>query len=321
MSADDSTAPGKLSPAQWAQVWEIFQAATALVHPQRIPFVNSSGADAEVTERVLALLAENEEEAEAPPLAGRQYGRHTFVKLLGAGGMAEVYAAHDSELDRRVALKFLGEKAKLLPSSVERLVREAQAASALNHPNLITVFDVLHTEAGTALVTELVDGQPMRTLCGRVHSVREVASWGAQIARGLAAAHGKGIVHGDIKPENVMVRADGYIKVLDFGLAQREGHFGGVEGIPLGTLGYMSPEQTRGETLSGASDVFSLGVMLLELSSGRHPFLESTAASTTRAILNRQPEMPEPTGAGDREFCPVVRGDAAQESGRSARCL
>ncbi|HEY3744036.1 MAG TPA: protein kinase [Bryobacteraceae bacterium] len=303
MDADDGAGGAKLSTPQWAQVWEIFQAAAALPPPERDSFVRSSGAPVGVSDRVLVLLAENEQEqTEAPPTPGRQYGRYTLVKLLGAGGMGEVYAAHDSELDRQVALKFLGAKAKLLPSSVERLVREAQAASALNHPNLITVFDVLHSEAGTALVTELVDGQPMRALCGRVHPVREVAAWGAQVARGLAAAHGQGIVHGDIKPENVMVRADGYIKVLDFGLAQREGRLGGVDGIPLGTLGYMSPEQTGGETLSGASDVFSLGVMLLELSSGQHPFLECTAASTTQAILHRQPEMPEPTGAGDREF-------------------
>ncbi len=233
-------------------------------------------------------------------MPGQKHGRYTLVAPLGSGGSGEVYSARDGELGRTVAIKFLREAARLLPAARQRLVREAQSASALNHPNLVTVYEVLDTACGTALVTEWVDGQPLRSACGRPQPLERVAEWGLQIARGLAAAHESGIVHGDIKPENVMIRKDGYLKVLDFGLAQAglEEHRSrdDFDAIPLGTLGYMSPEHLSGKALIPASDVFSLGVLLFELAAGKHPFRAETAAATTRAILKMDLHVPEVPG-------------------------
>src|SRR5207253_168785 len=151
----------------------------------------------------------------------------------------------------------------------------------LNHPNLVTVHEVVRFESSVAIVTELVNGQSLRSFIATAKPIHQVAAWGAQIARALAAAHAESIVHSDVKPENVMLRGDGYIKILDFGLAQTAGLGLAVDDLPLGTVGYMSPEQTRGEPLTGASDVFSLGVMLVELATGKHPFLADTATATT----------------------------------------
>ncbi len=280
-----------MTAEDWQRAWEIFRAAEQLPVAERHDFVHNTGAAARVCEEVLALLDDQALE-QASPQPGRQYGRYTLVELLGRGGMGEVYSARDGELGRLVALKFVGENARMMPAAVDRLVHEAQSASALNHPNLVTVHEVLKSQYGVALVTELVVGQPLRSYCGRPQPSRQVAAWGAQIARGLAAAHKSGIVHGDIKPENVMVRSDGLVKVLDFGLAQRDGTLASWDAIPVGSFGYMSPEQVAGKSLTAATDVFSLGVVLLELASGKHPFLESSISATTRAIQEREALLP-----------------------------
>jgi Tol biopolymer transport system component len=207
--------------------------------------------------------------------------------------MGEVFSARDVELDRTVALKCLGPRVASLPGAVTRLIHEAKAVSAINHPNIVTVHEVIRAESGLAIATELVEGSPLRHWCGQPQPVGQVALWGRQIAWGLEAAHKHGIVHGDIKPENVMMRPDGYLKILDFGLARHTGTLEDIDAVPLGTLGYMSPEQIGGQALTGASDIFSLGTMLLELVTGVHPFLSNTASETTRAIATHAPPIPD----------------------------
>ena len=205
-----------------------------------------------------------------------------------------------------VAIKFVGARARLMPASMDRLVREAKAASALNHPNLVTVHEVLRLEFGVALVTELVQGQSLRVFCGVARPVAQVAAWGSQIARALAAAHAGSIVHSDIKPENIMLRNDGYIKILDFGLARPVGMQVDLDSQPLGTLGYVSPEQILGQAVTGASDVFSFGVTLLELATGKNPFQEGTARATTTAIRERPVDFQAPAIPGGKSFARLL---------------
>jgi eukaryotic-like serine/threonine-protein kinase len=285
-----------LTPEDWAQAWAALQSASELPPEGRLAFVQNAKIAEHVREQVLAML-EGEEPETGKPKPGNRYGRYELIAPLGSGGSGDVYSARDEQLGRMAAIKFLKPAGNLLPAARERLIREAQAASALNHPNLVTVYEVLETESGMALVTELIDGQTLRTMCGRPRPWERVAEWGQQIARGLAAAHEQGIVHGDVKPENAMVRKDGYLKVVDFGLAQADldGHRANndIDSIPLGTLGYMSPEQLEGRASTPASDIFALGVVLYELTAGKHPFLENTARATTSAILERELELPQ----------------------------
>ena len=191
--------------------------------------------------------------------------------------MGEVYSAHDTELDRQVAVKFLPADLTSDQAAFSQIIREARAASSLNHPNIVTVHEIIQTPWGLALVMELVDGQSLRALLkSGPLSKRQTVQIGRQIASALAAAHAKGIVHRDIKPENIMVRVDGFLKVLDFGLAQniREGTAAGkLVHLPVGTVRYMSPEQKRGQKVTGASDIYSLAVVLEELGKWRHPLL------------------------------------------------
>lgn len=177
-------------------------------------------------------------------------------------------------------------------SAVERFVREAKAASSLNHPNIVTVHEVTRSESSLAIVMELVEGISLRDLCGSAQPVDSVLRTGQQIANALAEAHVHGIVHRDVKPENIMVRADGYVKVLDFGLARQMVLETAKSGLPAGTLRYMSPEQIRGEPLTGSSDIFSLGLTLYELLTGRHPFESATAFDTAIAIARQEPQAP-----------------------------
>src|SRR5260370_33541239 len=172
--------------------------------------------------------------------------------------MGEVWVAHDPELDRLVALKFLAPEAAF-GRAAERLTREARAASALNHPNIVTVHEVIRHEETPIIVMELVEGTPLRAIVGSPQPVERVVHLGLQIAQALATAHAHEIIHRDIKPENILVRRDGYIKVVDFGLARQFGSeaLSSSVGLQGGTLRYMSPDQARGEQHSPASDIFS----------------------------------------------------------------
>ena len=237
---------------------------------------------------------------------GDRLGPYEVVSPLGAGGMGEVYRARDTRLAREVAIKVLPEAVASNPERLKRFEREARAVASLNHPHVLTLYDV-GTHAGVPyVVTELLEGETLRELLvRRSPTARQVLSLGVQIAEGLAAAHGKGIVHRDLKPENLFLTTDGRAKVLDFGLArlsssavEADSHEATESsptkpGVLLGTLGYMSPEQVRAQGVDHRSDLFSLGVVLFELLTGEHPFRRETTAATLGAILSE-----EPTGLG-----------------------
>jgi Tol biopolymer transport system component len=284
----------QLNDEKWKSAYAWFERAMELPAGERLAFSQQAIQDPEVLRLVLDLLESQQrlEEATRPegaPHPGEHFGRFAIGELLGRGGMGEVYSARDTELNRAVAVKFLSSQKLGSSGTVERLIQEARAASALNHPGIVTVFEVIRSEDSLAIVMERVDGMALRSLCGKPNPAAEVARLGSQIAEALAAAHAGGVVHRDIKPENLMLRADGYVKVLDFGAAAQIGTGDDLAGIPIGTLGYMSPEQIQGKPLTGASDVFSLGVVLTELASGRHPFLQDTAEHTSEAIQTSEP--------------------------------
>lgn len=229
---------------------------------------------------------------------GTRLGPYDVQSLIGAGAMGEVYAARDRRLGRELALKLLPAHLTADAGRVRRFAHEALATSALNHPNIVTIYDV-GEEAGVRFIAmELVKGRTLRALGPGPIPVDSVLAWGLQIAAALAMAHTAGVVHRDIKPENVMVRDDGYVKVLDFGLAQLTDarsaslsatHPSTSPGTLLGTLRYMSPEQARGDAVDGASDVYALGTVLYELVTGRHPLVAGSLLELLQAIAQQAP--------------------------------
>src|SRR5579885_942962 len=233
-------------------------------------------------------------------------GPYEIVEPIGQGAMGAVYLARDSRLSRRVAIKVISVEDEADGSRQRRFVQEARAASALNHPNIVTVHD-FGTENGLSyIVTELVEGESLRKIISRsAVPIRKLLEIAIQIADALAAAHAAGIVHRDLKPENIMITPGGRVKLLDFGLAkplvpadsgQTSDENATVPGVLLGTVAYMSPEQTRGAPASLQSDQFALGVMLHEMATGHHPFLRETPMETLIAIANsgRAPFTPGP---------------------------
>jgi TolB-like protein/Tfp pilus assembly protein PilF len=216
--------------------------------------------------------------------------------------MGEVYLAEDTRLNRKVALKVLPAEFTQHADRVGRFMQEARAASALNHPNLITVYDIGESEAGRFIVMELVAGRTLRAVIADDHSIETLMTLGSQMAKALAVAHAAGITHRDIKPDNIMVRDDGYVKILDFGLARLVPAGLGEEAATLaqqtrpgqlmGTINYMSPEQARGEAVSQPSDIFSLGLVFYELATGRHPFPATSLVGLLNAIIADTPVAP-----------------------------
>mgnify|MGYP002783792009 CR=1 FL=1 len=202
------------------------------------------------------------------PLPDR-ISHYRVISALGAGGMGEVYLAEDSRLGRRVAIKVLPAESTRNPESVLRFMQEARAASALNHPNIVTVHDIGECESGHFLVMELVSGSTLRSFIRQPQSSAALLPWFEQLAKALTAAHAAGITHRDLKPENIMIREDGYVKVLDFGLARLSPVQNDdatvlnvtLPGQVIGTVRYMSPEQARGEAVGSASDIFSIGLV------------------------------------------------------------
>ena len=239
-----------------------------------------------------------------PLAAGTRLGPYEILAPLGAGGMGEVYRARDPRLGREVALKVLPEEISLDADRVSRFEQEARSASALNHPNIITIYEIGRAERVSFIAMELVVGKTLRELsASEPLPVRRVLQIAVQVAEGLAKAHGAGIVHRDLKPENVMVSKDGYVKILDFGLAKLvEPESGALSAIPtlvrpethpgtvLGTVGYMSPEQASGQPLDFRSDQFSFGSILYEIASGQRAFARKTAVETMSAIIREEPE-------------------------------
>jgi len=239
---------------------------------------------------------------EGPRLkAGELIGDYQIVSLLGRGGMGEVYLARDTRIGRKAAIKVLLNEFFDDEERVRRFEQEARTVSHLNHPNIVTVYEVEIKNSPHFIATEFVEGQTLRQKMedGRL-DLREVLDIGQQIAAALSAAHAAGVAHRDIKPENVMLRNDGYVKVLDFGIAKRASADGAVDdqseqdritatGAVLGTAGYMSPEQARGMAVDTRSDIFSLGVLIYEMVVGRRPFTGKTVADVIAAILKTEP--------------------------------
>src|ERR1035441_6122126 len=236
-----------------------------------------------------------------PLTPGARLGQYELHSPLGAGGMGEVYRAHDTRLDREVAIKVLPESLTSDPERLRRFEQEARAAAALNHPNILAVYQMGTHDGVSYMVTELLDGETLRErLRGGLIPLRKAIDYAVQIAHGLAAAHDKGITHRDLKPENLFVTKDGRVKILDFGLAKvgpskdssgEEATLGtGTEpGMVMGTAGYMSPEQVRGKTADHRSDIFAFGTILYVMVTGKQTFRKPTSAETMTAILNEEP--------------------------------
>ncbi len=230
---------------------------------------------------------------------------YRLIEMIGRGGMAEVFLAEDTRLSRRVAIKFLNSEFRKDPDRMRRFHQEAKAASALNHPNILIIHDIGEKDGVQYLVSEFVQGETLSSRISRGHILlAEAVGIAIQIASALAASHNAGIVHRDIKPDNVMLRPDGSIKVLDFGLAKETGNLSGAvdgdaktlanistsPGLILGTPQYMSPEQARGKRLDSRTDIFSLGILIFEMVTGRPPFVGNSMADIIASILTKEPQ-------------------------------
>lgn len=309
----------KLSESQKQRVESVFYAAVDLPSGDREKYLAGvCSDDASVYEEAASLLRNWEDAGELKNLAQPRemlmqelpipqvLGSYEILELLGRGGMGEVYLARDSDLGRKVAIKVLSPAIAGSHGALERLRREAMAASALNHPNILTVYSFGEAEGIKYIVTEYVQGQPLRELIGQLPPARAL-DYARQVGEALAAAHQAGIVHRDIKPENIMVRPDGYIKVLDFGLAKASplvGNHGNsiqvrlaqdgtatAPGMLIGTFSYMSPEQVRGQDVDQRTDIWSWGVVLYEMLTGEKPFKGATHSDVMAAILEREPDL------------------------------
>jgi eukaryotic-like serine/threonine-protein kinase len=250
--------------------------------------------------------------------SGTRLGPYEIVAALGAGGMGEVYRARDPRLGREVAIKILPVSYSADPDRLRRFEQEARAAARLNHPNILTVHEIAAHDGQPYVVSELLEGETLRdAIEAGPLAVKKSIEYSIQMCRGLTAAHEKGIVHRDLKPEDVFVTSDGRLKILDFGLAKlTEAAAAGAEtmlvgthvadtspGVVVGTVGYMSPEQVRGQPVDQRSDIFNLGAILYELLSGTRGFAGATPADTLSDILGKDP--PELT-IGHRSISPAL---------------
>lgn len=332
-----------MKPEWWPKVGELFHVALEREEDERAPFLEQSCEGNESLRReVESLLAAHHERPadflqkpivadavqrlvarQADSMVGQQLNHYRLIELLGAGGMGEVYLAYDQNLRRKVALKLLPALFIADEECVRRLRREARAASVLNHPNILTIYEVGEAGSTHYIATEYVEGATLRQrMADGPVGVDEALDVTAQVASALAAAHAAGIAHHDIKPENIMVRRDGYIKVVDFGLAGQTGlHACASDAGPgkvLGTVNYMSPEQARGQAVDGRSDIWNLGVVLYEMLNGRLPFGGASARQTLASIRRGEPR---PWACDGREIPPelqriVARALCKQREGR-----
>src|SRR6266481_2713995 len=308
---------------RWEKVIDLFQSALERAPEERAAFLDETCHDDEGMRREVESLLTSHERAEdfievpafkvAPELAtndsadalvGKLLGHYRIESLIGIGGMGEVYLARDERLGRKAALKLLPDNLTIDEAQLSRFKNEARTASALNHPNILTVYEIGAEGNVEFIATEFIEGITLRAslASGRInpHRALEIA---VQAASALSAAHDAGIVHRDIKPENIMLRPDGYVKVLDFGIAKlteqkRASDEPRVEttallqtrpGLVLGTANYMSPEQARGQKVDARSDIWSLGVVLYEMLAGSPPFHGETPSDCIAAILTAEP--------------------------------
>jgi serine/threonine-protein kinase len=256
---------------------------------------------------------------------GTRLGRYEVRAHVGSGGMGQIYQASDTALDRTIALKILPEEFAADASRMRRFIQEARAASALNHPNILTIFEINPEGPTPYIATEFIDGITLRRrLGGGRIGLMEAVEIAIQIASALEAAHQAGIVHRDIKPENVMLRKDGYVKVLDFGLARpTERQDVSTEaatmvnteaGVIVGTANYMSPEQARGHRVDARSDIFSLGMVIYEMVAGRSPFIGETSSDVVASILKEEPpRLTDMAASVPAELETIVNGALAKD--------
>src|SRR5437588_3933917 len=310
-----------MKPDRWQKVAERYHAALKRTAESRADFLRSACRDDEdlygEVESLLALQSKAENFIEKPALEiaakavaedhlesviGQQISNYKIVALLGQGGMGEVYLAQDTKLGRKVAIKFLPQCLAADERARKRLIREAQAAAKLEHPNICGIHEVGEEDERRFIVMPYVEGETLDCRMKRKPlDMSESLSIASQVADGLAEAHAHGIIHRDIKPANIMITPRGKVKVLDFGLAKIIGDHAAIDaeaetailltqtGVVMGTAPYMSPEQLRAERLDGRSDIFSYGTLLYEIISGRQPFACESAAATASAILTREP--------------------------------
>ncbi len=340
-----------MTPQDWQRVQSIYHQARELKDNERLPFLEQVCAGNEaLRNEVLSLIAANEKVADSfleaktlnalpqkaaavldqpslsPPVnsfIGTQIGNYRILSPLGAGGMGEVFLAQDARLDRKVAIKMLPAEFTRDASRLERFEREARAASALNHPNILTIYEIGAADLGFGethfIATEFIEGHTLRQIMSATLGINEILEIAIQVTGALSAAHQAGIIHRDIKPENLMIRPDGFVKVLDFGLAKLTAAQSSSQnseaatlqleartapGMILGTLRYMSPEQARGLPVDARSDIFSLGVLLYEMIAGWPPFEGETTSDIIVSILTTEPP---PLNAARPESSPELQ--------------
>jgi serine/threonine-protein kinase len=315
----------ELTSERWRRMKEIFQAAVELPAAERKAYLTDVCAgNSSLLAEVESLLAAHEEpgsfmdtpafnlrdDPAGAELLGKSLGRYRILSLLGRGGMGEIYKANDATLGRDVAIKVLPSDFSIDRDRLRRFEQEARAASTLNHPNIITIHEFGQEDGVRFIVSEFIEGETLRRrMAGERMNTAEILEIAIQITGALNAAHDAGIIHRDIKPENVMVRPDGLVKVLDFGLAKlierrafdtvadaneaseatTADFCGGATRTVMGTVNYMSPEQARGQRVDARSDLFSLGVALYEMAAGCGPFARATVADTIASILEKEP--------------------------------
>jgi serine/threonine protein kinase len=311
-----------MDAARWKQIDDLLDAALELPDAERESYVTAqANGDDDLCVQVLELLsaqadadkflnnsamqvaarviAEDETEISAFGFINKTIATYRIERLLGAGGMGEVYLAFDEKLRRKVALKILPAEFVSNDERVKRFELEARAISSLNHPGIVTIYDVGNYEGVNYIATEFVEGKTLRDLIGGKFKIRNIILNSIQICDALSAAHAEGIVHRDIKPENIMIRKDGYAKILDFGLAkltdpgqQTMRNFAATtKGVIIGTPAYMSPSQISDETIDHRTDLWSCGVVLYEFLTGKNPFKGANRQETFQAILSKDPQL------------------------------
>jgi len=314
-----------MTPERWQSVKEVLHQALELQPHERSTFLERAcSSDPTLRHEVDNLLAEevsagflepvsSEADAEEPPskrddsddlhLVGSAVSHYRVLHKLGRGGMGVVYEAEDLKLHRHVALKFLPQAVADDPTALRRFEREAQAASALNHPNICTIYGVEEHDRHSVIVMELLEGENLKDRIGKGPlAAGQLLDFALQAFDALAAAHSRGIIHRDIKPGNIFITAEGRVKILDFGLAKEQRNHAAEddvekeslteEGVILGTTPYLSPDQIRGEELDCSSDLFSMGVVLYEAATGKRPFVGKNRALLMDAILHAKPVSP-----------------------------
>src|SRR5262245_48892864 len=308
-----------MKPERYREIGQVFRAAAEIPPDQRAGFLDQAcGNDQSLRQAVESLLRHDSQgegwidrralvvaaqalaNTPSESWAGRQIHHYEVSALMARGGMGEVYRAHDKRLERDVAMKVLPVVYSTDPERLRRFEQEARTAGKLNHPNILTVYDVGVIDGAPYIVTELLEGEELREqLKHGAVAQRRVLAYAREIAAGLAAAHAKGIVHRDLKPENIFVTVDGRIKILDFGLAKlKEQPPGSIEagqlqnttpGVVMGTASYMAPEQVQGHEAEERSDIFALGVILYEMLRGERPFSGESAVQVMNSILTVDP--------------------------------